>query len=655
MSDKTPPPAPPGTPTRSGTITGQIPLQRARPQPPAPSAPATPPTPTPTPAPSPRARRGQITIPHAPRVRLAQAQAMVHAMDFAGAEVVLRELLQTQPPLQGAQHSLATVLYRTHRWVEAEALWRAVCEARPDDPHALNGHAAALVSCERYAEARALLEDLLHRWPDFEPARLNLASLLRQNFQRPRLALSVLEPALAANTGNADLHFAIGRARLDLLDPEGALQAYRQALAIDPCHFKSLSASLFCAHYLPEPDLDAVRKLGEHHGRLLHEMAGSPPRPTAPPPGERLRVGMVSGDLTDHPVAYFLESVLRALHQRPVDVFAYANVDKTDAVTRRLQKTTHTWRPVAALTDTQLAQQIRDDRLDVLLDLSGYTNHHRLGALMQRPAPLQLSWLGYFGTLGLPAVDGVVADPHCVPPAEARFFSERLLHMPHTRLCMSAPVHAPEVPPLPPLASQPGLRFGCFQNLQKLNRRVLAAWRRVLDGAPGATLLLQSRQMGKRDTRAAFDRLLAESGIDLARVELRKPAKRGEYLAQYAEVDVLLDTFPYPGGTSTAEALWMGVPTLTLATPGMLGRQGQAMLHSLGLDEWVTHSDDAYVARAIALAHDREQTQRTLTGLRRTLRETARRSPLFDADAFARDFEALLRRACIETGAQPRP
>ena len=648
MSDKAPPPAPPGTPPRSGAITGQIPLRRARPQQPTPPAAPAPPAPTP------RAQRGQITIPHAPRVRLAQAQAMVRALDFAGAEVVLRELLQTQPPLPGAQHSLATVLYRTHRWAEAEALWRAVCQARPDDPHALNGHAAALVSCERYADARATLEGLLKRWPDFEPARLNLASLLRQNYQRPGQALAVLAPAVEANPGNPDLHFAIGRAKLDLLDPEGALSAYQQALALDPCHFKALGASLFCAHYLPEPDLDAVRRLGEHHGRLLHEQAGSPPRPAAMPPGERLRVGMVSGDLTDHPVAYFLESVLRALHQRPVDVFAYANVHKTDAVSRRLQASTHTWRPVAALTDTQLAEQMREDRLDVLLDLSGYTNHHRLGALMQRPAPLQLGWLGYFGTLGLPAVDGVVADPHCVPPAEESFFSERLLHMPHTRLCMSAPAHAPEVPPLPPLATRPGLRFGCFQNLQKLNRRVLAAWRRILDGAPGATLLLQSRQMGKRDTRAAFDRLLAESGIDLARVELRKPSKRGEYLAQYAEVDVLLDTFPYPGGTSTAEALWMGVPTLTLATPGMLGRQGQAMLHSLGLEQWITHSDGAYVARAIDLANHREQTLHTLTHLRATLRDTARRSPLFDAETFARDFEALLRRACIDN-AQPRP
>lgn len=637
MSDKPTPPAPAGTPARQGTITGRIPLQRARPQPP-----------VPPPAAAPRTRQGQIALPHAPRVRLAQAQAMVRAQDFAGAEVLLRDLVRSQPPLPGAQHSLATVLYRTHRWAEAEALWDAVCQAQPDDPHALNGHAAALVRCERHADARARLEDLLRRWPDFEPARLNLASLLRQNYQRPRLALSVLEPALAAHAGHPDLHFAIGRARMDLLDPEGALQAYRQALAIDPCHLKSLSASLFGAHCLPEPDLDALRRLGEHHGRLLHEQAGSPPRPSAPPPGERLRVGMVSGDLSDHPVAYFLESVLQALQRRPVDVFAYANVDKTDAVTRRLQKSTHTWRPVAALTDTELARQIRTDRLDVLLDLSGYTNHHRLGALMQRPAPLQLSWLGYFGTLGLPAVDGVVADPHCVPPAEARFFSERLFHMPHTRLCMSAPAHAPDVPPFPPLASRPGLRFGCFQNLQKLNRRVLAAWRRILDGAPDATLLLQSRQMGKRDTRAAFDRLLAESGIDLARVDLRKPARRGEYLAQYAEVDLLLDTFPYPGGTSTAEALWMGVPTLTLATPGMLGRQGQAMLHSLGLDDWVTHSDDAYVARAVGLAHDRAQTLRTLTHLRGTLRETARHSPLFDADAFARDFEALLRRACSD-------
>jgi protein O-GlcNAc transferase len=286
-----------------------------------------------------------------------------------------------------------------------------------------------------------------------------------------------------------------------------------------------------------------------------------------------------------------------------------------------------------------------------LLDLTGYTKHGRLAVLLQRPAPLQISWLGYFGTLGVPEVDAIVADPHCVPPEEQRFFRERVLYMPHTRLCMTPPAKAPAPALEPPLAARGALRFACLQNAHKINSRVLAAWRQILDGAPQATLMLQPLRKEQQETRQRFEALLDASGIDRSRVVLMDRVPRADYLEQYAQIDMLLDTFPYPGGTTTAEALWMGVPTLTLATPGMLGRQGQAFLNNVGLADWVTHSDEAYIERAIALARDTEGTLTTLRQLRHTLRDTARRSPLFDADTFARDFEHLLRQACVARAA----
>jgi predicted O-linked N-acetylglucosamine transferase (SPINDLY family) len=590
---------------------------------------------------------GQIPMVDSFAARLAQAEALLDSGDDGGAEDAIEAMESQRPSSTALRHLRAKLLFHRQQWVQAEALWDELRQLRPDDLQIVHGHAATLARLRRFKHARQALTSVVQRWPDFLLARLNLSGLLRQEFRRPSEALAVLEPALDTHASNPTLHFNLGRARQDLMDTEGALTCYQRAITLDPTHLRAFSAYPFCTHYLPHPDLDVLRGWIEDHARAL-KRPPKPPNHARRAPGPRLRVGLLSGDFLDHPVAYFLESALAAMHKLGVDLVAYSTEDKTDDVTQRLQRSVSTWRPVAALTERELAQRIADDRLDVLLDLAGFTNHHRLGSLMMKPAPVQIGWLGYFGTQGVAEMDGVIADPFCVPPDEQRLFSEHVLYMPHTRLCMSPPVGAPEPAPEPPLASAAGLRFACLQNLNKINVRVLAAWRRILEGSAQSTLLILGRQLSQPDVRRAFEQRLSASGIDRSRVELGQPSSRADYLAGYERIDVLLDTFPYPGGTTTAEAIWMGVPTLTLATPGMLGRQGQALLHQVGLEEWVTDSDDGYVQRALALAQDRDGTLKTLRHLRRTLRATAQHSSLFDADTFARDLEALLRRACTQ-------
>jgi predicted O-linked N-acetylglucosamine transferase (SPINDLY family) len=220
--------------------------------------------------------------------------------------------------------------------------------------------------------------------------------------------------------------------------------------------------------------------------------------------------------------------------------------------------------------------------------------------------------------------------------------------MPHSRLCLTPPTDAPEVAPEPPMASLPFITWGCFQNVNKINDGVLRLWRRILESVPDSVLRLQNGRFEQTWQVLRMRERMRAVGIDLRRVWMSSNLPREHYLGQYAEIDVLLDTFPYPGGTTTAEALWMGVPTLTLATPGMLGRQGQAMLENVGLADWVAHSEDGAVAKAVALARDRTVAVARLRQLRRDLRETARRSPLFDAETFAVDLERLLRQFCSE-------
>jgi Flp pilus assembly protein TadD len=571
---------------------------------------------------------------------------------FLDAEQVLLQGVVEHPDSLRLRRNLVMVLMLLARHQAAHALLGPLLKALPDDQNLLLNHATVLFRLEHLHEARLALEDLLCRYPSNAAARVSLAAIFLNNLHDPEQALAVMLPALPEAEGDAGVQFALGCVHGKLGNFERALAHYARALEIHPGHAESLSNLLFTLHYVPPVDLDRVREIAQRHGqRLQHDARRRGWVRPAPPlmvSRKRLRIGLLSGDLRVHPVGHFLESVLDALRHRGVDLFAYASQGKGSVVSERMRGTFLRWHDVLDVPDQAVADLIAADDLDLLLDLSGHTIGNRLGVLLRRPAPRQVSWLGYFGTTGLPCTDAVIADPRCVPAQEERYFSERLLHMPHSRLCLTPPKDAPEVAAEPPMAVLPGITFGCFQNVHKINHRVLGLWQRILQAVPGAVLRLQNGQFEHATQVLRMRERLRDAGIDLRRVWISNNLPREHYLGQYAEVDVLLDTFPYPGGTTTAEAIWMGVPTLTLATPGMLGRQGQALMENVGLGDWVARSEDAYVARAVALAQDREGTVARLRQLRSDLRETARRSPLFDAQTFAADLERLLRQFCSE-------
>ena len=597
--------------------------------------------------------------PPAQTVRVAPAsdpgaQAVVMARRLSGqgryheAEQVLLKALAQDPVSVPVRRSLSTVFLALAKHREALAMLTGLVQQFPDDEQLLLNLSTAWFKLDNLHEAHMALENLVKRFPANTQARVNLASIHLNNLKDPAKALEVLRPAAAE--AHAGLQFALGCVHGKLGDHLPSLNHYARALEIDPGHGETLSNYLFSLHYGPSVDLERVRSVSEKHGRAIHDNAvrRSIVRPPAPPRpvGRRLRVGILSADLRVHPVGHFLETVLTELRQREVDLFAYANQVKGAFVPERIRAAFGQWRDILEETDQRVVDTMAEDDLDVLLDLSGHTTGNRIGVLARRPVRRQLSWLGYFGTTGLPFIDAVIADPHCVPPQEARYFGEKLLFMPHSRLCLTPPANAPAVAPEPPMAALPWISFGCFQNASKINDRVLSVWKRVLDAVPASLLRLQNGRFDEQQQVLHLRERLRAAGIDLRRVFISNNLAREHYLGQYAEVDVLLDTFPYPGGTTTAEAIWMGVPTLALATPGMLGRQGQAMLENVGLGDWVAHSEDGYVAKAAALAADRPAAVATLRALRKNLRETARQSPLFDAKAFAGNLERLLRDVC---------
>lgn len=500
---------------------------------------------------------------------------------------------------------------------------------------AVGRNAEALSALER---ARDLAPDAAESWCNLGIAQLKVKQneQAQQSFER---AQQLLSQGTDSRIDAARVQQILAVQALERGETQEALAGFERSIAHDPTVLQARSHQLFAMSYVdaPERTFAAARE----YGRLAAEGAcpyGDWLVPAAGAASGALRVGLVSGDLCSHPVGYFTESVLQHLKRLGIELVAFPTSHHQDEVTARLQASMAGWFPLGSMSDAVAARHIRDARIDVLLDLGGHTAHNRLPVFCWRPAPVQASWLGYWATTGIDAMDWVIADPYSVESGEETQFVERVWRLPHTRLCFTAPASAAEVAVSPLPAAQGPLTFGCMQNISKAGDAVLDVWRRVLEAVPDSRLRLQNKQAHG----VLAERLLVRldrAGIPAHRVTLAPPAARAEYLSAYAHVDLLLDTFPFPGGTTTCEALWMGVPTVTLSGKSMVANQGKALMSCAGLADWVATDVDDYVRRAVAFAADRE----ALARLRARLREQVLASPLFDAPQFAVDLASALR------------
>jgi protein O-GlcNAc transferase len=547
------------------------------------------------------------------------------------------------------------------RWV---ALDKHSAEAR-------NVLAIASRHCGRLEEAIASLREAVALDPMFFDAHVNLGNALLDAGD-PAAALPYYQRALAMQPGSASVHNNLGNLYRELHQPTQALAAYRRAVGIDPRHarahgnigniLKDLGDTegaivAFRRSLALAPDvadtwsnllltLDCSDRVGadeiaeEHRAFGRHFASRIVPMPlsvdTARESGARLRVGYVSADFRGHAVARFIEPLLNAHDRSRVEVFCYYNQPRGDDVTARLQRAAEHFLPVAGIPDEQLAARIRADGIDVLVDLNGHTAGNRLPLFFLRPAPAQATWLGYLGPTGVPTMDwritDAIADPMDVLPAPGL---ERPWRLPRTLWCYQPYAEAPDVAPSPRIAAG-HITFGCCGNPGKVSPSALSAWIDVLRALPDSQLLLLAPADAGRlaQLRATFQR----GGIAPERIEFVARMALVDYLHLYDRIDVGLDTFPYAGGTTTCDALWMGVPVVTLASDRPFGRSGASILAQVGLRDLVADSPAGYVAASVALA----QEQSRLASLRAALRPRMRAAPLMDAAAFAREFEDAL-------------
>lgn len=537
-------------------------------------------------------------------LRLARAAA--YQGRFGDAIVYCRSAIETGLNRAALQSYLADCHHELSQFPQAETAYHAAIALDAGLFSAHRGLGMMLYTTRRYDEAEQTLHRAIELKPDDATTWTNLGNTYSQSWRLNQ-----------------------------------AIECFTHAEQVCPDDALPSAAHIFTLNYLPEETPEAIYRQALEVGRrtqknrvVYRQWQGDELRERP----SKLNIGFVSGDVREHAVGYFLLALMRCVDQSRFAWHIFnTHADTGDAIERELKQTVSSWHNMVGLPTEIAKARVHQQGIHILIDLSGHTSGNLRGVFACRPAPIQISWLGWFATTGLPTMDYLLTDPISAAGIE-HCFSEELLYLPRTRLCMSQPIEVGAVAPLP--AQKNGyITFASVQNLAKITDATLANWANILNRVPNARLHIQAKQLAIAEQVTQLMARLHAAGIPTERVSALKPQNRQEYLNNLTEtVDILLDTHPYPGGTTTAEALWMGVPTITQMGRTMISRQGASLLTAAGLGDWVTDNADDYVQKAVDWAGRIDE----LAELRIGLRERVAASALFDAPRFARDFERAL-------------
>lgn len=567
------------------------------------------------------------------------AQALDHhtSGEFTAAAALYAELLQAHPGNPDVLHNLGLVLLQQGHLDEALTRLDGAIAAAPARKSFKASRAALLVSTGRYAEAVASYAQL---GGGLDPKSMHNQAVALGHLGRSAEALALCESLLAVDAADAATQALKGNLLTACGEFRAAESAYREALRLRPDDFTTMSNLLLMLNYSDGLGSAALMQLHRELGARIDGIwpALPPLHANARRKDRRLRLGLVSPDLGEHPVGYLLAPWLSHLDGDDFELVFFATRRRTDALTQRLRALGTQWHECQGMSDSDLAAQIRRDEVDVLIDLAGHTAGNRLGVFARRPAPVQISYLGYPTTTGMQAVSHRLTDI-TIDPDEADAGTERAVHLASGMFRYEPPVDAPE--PTPPPAHASGhVTFGCCCNLSKVTANTRSLWAQVLRAVPDSRLLIKAAALNEA-THA--DRLRAQfASLDVApeRIDVMGWTDHGEHLAAYARIDVMLDTVPFNLAGNTCEALWMGVPVLSLPGERPASRMGASLLKAAGRPEWVAADEPAFVAKAAALAADLPR----LTSLRAGQRAHLRQSRLLDGASLAREIGIELKR-----------
>ena len=588
-------------------------------------------------------REAVAVAPHQARGHLNLGIVLAARGDVEGASAAYENVLAIDPQHAFGNYNYARLLLLRGDRQRAEALIDTALRTKPDFAQALMVRSILLESQSLIEPAVVALKAALRLQPEDSGSWFNLGALLRQQ-GRPDEAEDAFRQALVGDPGNLLAMRALANAVREQGRPVEAL-ALLDTLA-ESAELSLTERSLQLLLSLYDDNLSAEEIL-RRHVRFGADLEQAVPARfvharTAPEPGRRLRIGYLSSDFVLHPVAFFLLPVIEHHDRTQVEVFCYSFARTKDKMNARLRELSDHWREVADLSDKAIADAVHADGIDLLIDLVGHTGEPRLSVFAQRPAPVQVSWLGYINTTGLSCIDYRLTDRRADPPDVAQSqHTERLHYLPNSQWCYQALVHEP-VTPRAPFERQGHLTFGSFNAAPKISQTTCRHWGALLSRVPGSRLIVASCKSPRK--RAFILREIEVAGVATDRVEFLERVPLDQYLALYNRTDIALDSFPYGGGTTTLDALFMGTPVAATVGPLSVSRSAASILGELGLDDWVAPSVDAWVDMVVAHANNGE----ALHTLRRELRARLWASSLTDVKRFARDLESAYREMWLE-------
>ncbi len=563
--------------------------------------------------------------------------ALLKLGQLDGAVAGFRRALQIKPDFADAHSNLGYALKELGQFDKAVASCRRALELKPDfaDAHTNLGNALKEIGQLEDAVTSYLLA--LKIKPDFAEAHNNLGNALKDLGRLNDAKASYLR-ALKIKPDFADSHFNMGCVLTDIGHLDEAAASYRRALELKPDFINAQSSLLFILNYTAKHAPAFCMAEAKQYGQMVaRKVTARFSKWRCPAKPERLRVGLVSGDFLNHPVGFFLEGLLAHIDPARIELVAYPTHHKEDELTARIRPYFSKWKSLVGKSDEAAAHLIHADSVHVLLDIAGHTSYNRLPVFAWKPAPVQAMWLGYFATTGIAEMDYILGDKWTLPDGEEHNFVEKGWRLSGAQWCMTPPKEDIKVAELPALRNQ-SITFGTLNNIAKMNARVVACWARILSEMPNSRLYLNIRNLHNDALMKNVIEWFAAHGIAENRLILETTSGRVAALNSYNKIDIALDPFPYPGGTTSYEALWMGVPILTMRGSTYLSHLGESIMHNAGLPEWIAADEEDYIAKAVAFGSNLAD----LANLRSSLRARVLASPLFDATLFARSFEEAL-------------
>lgn len=571
---------------------------------------------------------------------LASALALWHHGQQAAAVRALEALAAAEPGRASVRHELGNMLVRLGQAQAALPHLEAAAALEGDSPRVRCDLGNAFARCRRIEDAMTCFREAIALDASFAPARINLGIALLSAGCNVEAA-AVLRAATRLAPDNPAAWNGLANACQSCGEVAEAVGHFGRAVELMPELSGAHSNLVYLLNFLPGLSIAEVYEAHRAYAALQVEQRYRPATswPNAAEPGRRLRIGYVSPDFRQHVMHFFIEEVLRRHDRAQFEVFCYAEVPSPDAVTERLESLADAWRSTVGVSDGNMAKLIAGDGIDILVDLAGHTAHNRLPVFGFKPAPVQVSWLGYPNTTGLTAIDYVFATRGHVPAGQRRYMSEEVYDLPRLPVCYRPPDGAPEVAETP--ARRAGvITFGCFNNLTKVTPEVIAVWAALLTALPEAQLLMKAFALGDPATQEATRAAFAAHDVAAERLILEGPSDHQDYLRTYGRVDIALDPFPYNGGTTTIEALYMGVPLVALRGDRWVSRNGSAILEAMGLETLLVGDNcESYVVKAAALTSDVER----LAALRREIRPRLLATGITDAALLTGEVEAAYR------------